>query len=91
MLLLGSSTGGTGSFALASVKNTMVGAATEAMLDGIVEAFQNDLIRHLYELNGMDATRMCKLDYENLHTPDLDNISKVFTTGWCCGSGPKDS
>ena len=89
VLLLGSSTGGTGSFALASVKNTMVGAATEAMLDGIVEAFQNDLIRHLYELNGMDATRMCKLDYENLHTPDLDNISRFLQRVGAVGLAPR--
>lgn len=74
VLLLGTSQ--TGSFNLASVKNSLTGARAEATLDGICEAFQRDLIKHLYELNGMDASRMCKLDYENLHTPDLDIISR---------------
>lgn len=74
VLLLG--TGTSGSYALASVKNTMTGSRASAMLDGIVESFNNDLIRHLYELNGMEASRMCSLDYENLHAPDLDIISR---------------
>lgn len=76
VLLLGSSSSSGGSYALATVKNTLTGAKTELILDEIVESFNQDLIRHLYELNGMDATRMCKLDYENLHTPDLDIISR---------------
>lgn len=88
VLLLGSSSS-SGSFALATVKNTMTGARAEAMLDGIVEAFQHDLIRHLYELNGMDATRMCRLDYENLHTPDLDNISRYLQRTGAVGLAPK--
>lgn len=89
VLLLGSSSSTGGSYALATVKNTLTGTRAEAMLDGIAEAFQQDLIRHLYELNGMDATRMCRLDYENLHTPDLDNISRYLQRTGAVGLAPK--
>lgn len=87
VLLLGQSS--TGSFSLASVKNTMTGAKVESILDGIVESFNQDLIRHIYELNGMDATRMCSLDYENLHTPDLDIISRFGQRLAATGMLPK--
>ena len=87
VLLLGQSS--TGSYSLASVKNTMTGAKVESILDSIVESFQHDLIRHLYELNGMDMARMCKLDYENLHTPDLDIISRFGQRLAATGMLPK--
>ena len=76
VLLLGSSSSSGGSYALATVKNSLTGTGAEAMLDNLVETFNRDLIRHLYELNGMDVTRMCRLDYENLHAPDLDMVSR---------------
>lgn len=76
VLILGQ--GGGGSYALGAIKNTLTAAAIESMLDNIVEAFNRDLIQHLYKLNGMDATRACRLDYENFHTPDLDVISRFI-------------
>lgn len=74
ILTMGQST--TGSYSLASVKNTLTGSYAEAMLDTIVDAFNRDVIRHLYQLNGFDVTRCASLDYENLHNPDLDIISR---------------
>ncbi len=74
VLIMGQSS--TGSFNLATVKNSLTGAAAEAMIDNICESFNRDVIRHLYELNGWDVSRACTLDYENLHNPDLDIISR---------------
>jgi hypothetical protein len=76
ILLLGQ--GGSGSFALGQIKNSLTGSAVESMLDNIVETFNRDTIRQLYELNNMDASRACVLDYENLHTTDLETVSKAY-------------
>lgn len=76
VLQLGNS--GVGSFSLGILKNSLTGAAVESMLDNIVEAFNRDVIRQLYELNGWDVSRACALDYENLHQTDLDTLSKYF-------------
>lgn len=69
---------GVGSFSLGILKNSLTGAAVESMLDNIVECFNRDVIRQLYELNGWDISRTCSLDYENLHQTDLDTLSKYF-------------
>ena len=76
VLILGSN--GVGSFALGQIKNSLTGSAVESMLDNIVDSFNRDVIRHLYELNGFDVTRACKLDYENLHSTDLETTSKYY-------------
>lgn len=76
VLVLGQ--GGVGSFALGQIKNSLTGTAVEAMLDNIVEEFNRDVIRQLYKVNGMDASRACTLDYENLHTVDMETVSKFW-------------
>ena len=76
VLILGQ--GSSGSYALGTIKNSLTAAAIESMLDNIVEAFNLDLIQHLYKLNGFNPARACSLDYENLHTPDLDVISRFI-------------
>lgn len=76
VLILGQSGGG--SYALGSIKNSLTSSAIEAMLDGIVEALNRDLIMHLYKLNGFNPARACSLDYENFHTPDLDVVSRFI-------------
>lgn len=69
---------GVGSFALAQVKSTLTGAAIESMLMNILESIERDVIRHLYELNGMDVSRMGRLDYEGLTDIDLESLSKAY-------------
>lgn len=76
VLILGQ--GGGGSYALGAIKNSLTSAAIESMLDNIVEAFNRDLIQHLYKLNGFNPARACSLDYENLHEVDLDVISRFI-------------
>lgn len=87
ILIMGTSN--TGSYNLATIKNTLTGSAVEAMLDNIVEAFNRDVIRQLYELNGWENTNFCSLDYENLHSPDLDMISKYVQRIGAVGYMPK--
>ena len=88
VLQLGNS--GVGSFSLGILKNSLTGAAVESMLDNIVEAFNRDVIRQLYELNGWDVSRACSLDYENLHQTDLDTLSKYFMRTASTGLIEKD-
>lgn len=76
VLILGQ--GGVGSFALGQIKNSLTGAAVESMLDNIVEAFNRDVIRQIFQLNGWDISRMPVLDYENLHASDLETASKYW-------------
>jgi hypothetical protein len=76
VLLLGQ--GSTGSFALGTLKNSLTGSCIESMLDNIVSEVNRDIIRQLYRLNGMDASRACRLDYQELQSSDLDSLSKML-------------
>jgi hypothetical protein len=78
-----------GSFALGALKSSLTGAYVEAMLDNIVELFQRDVIRQLYELNGFDPARTCTLDYDNLHAVDLEGLSKAYQRMGATGFLPK--
>lgn len=88
VLTLGQSA--TGSFALGSLKNTITGTCVENMISTITETFNRDVIRQLYELNGMDASRACSLDYENLHPVDMETVSKYWQRIASTGMVEKD-
>jgi len=77
VLLLGSSSS-TGSFALASVKNTITGQVVESYLKRIIRVINDDLIKQIYFLNNWPTDRMCKVDYENLSEVDLESYSKAI-------------
>ena len=87
--LLQMGTNNTGSFALASVKNTLTAQVVEGYLKRILQVINNDLIRHLYEMNGWDASRRCKLDYENVSDTDLESYSKAVQRISAVGLLPK--
>lgn len=76
VLILGQ--GGVGSFAMGQIKNSLTGSAVEAMLDNIVDEFNRDVVRQLYELNGWEISRAAKLDYEGLNAMDLETLSKAY-------------
>lgn len=76
VLILGQ--GGVGSFALGQIKNSLTGSAVESMLDNIVDCFNRDVIRQIYELNGWEVSRAGKLDYEGLNPVDLETLSKYW-------------
>ncbi len=70
--------GEVGSFALGQLKNSLTGSAAEAMLRGIVEVINKELIEVTYDLNGWDSSRMGVLDFDNLETVDLEAFSKAI-------------
>lgn len=79
----------TGSFALGAIKNSLTGTAVENYLKHIVEVINRDLIRQVYELNGWDASRTCKIDYEGFEDYDLDTFSKMIQRAAATGMLPK--
>lgn len=81
--------GSTGSFALGQVKNSLTGSMAEAMLRRIVDEFNNDLVRQIYELNGWNPARRCKLDFDGLETVDLESFSKSIQRAASVGFLPK--
>lgn len=88
ILVLGNN--GVGSFALGQVKNSLTGAAVETILDNIVESFNRQVIRQLYELNGFDPARACKLDYDGINQTDLETLSKFIQRVASVGLVEKD-
>jgi hypothetical protein len=74
ILLMGNTQ--TGSFALGAIKNSLTGTQVEAYLKDIIKVLNNDLVRHIYELNGWDVTRRASIDYEGFEDIDADSYSK---------------
>jgi hypothetical protein len=87
ILLAGNSE--TGSFALGAIKNSLTGTAVENYVKQIVAVLNNDLIRQLYELNGWDASKRCRIDYEGFEDYDLDTFSKMIQRAAATGMLPK--
>jgi len=75
LLILGQ--GATGSFALGSIKNSLVGAQAENLTNSIIRVLNDYLIKHTYKLNGFDETRTCSFDVDNLEAEDLEAFSKA--------------
>lgn len=88
LLTMGQST--TGSYALGSIKSSLIGVAVENIVKGICEIINNDLIRQTYQLNGWDVSRRCKLDYDNLETPNMEEFSKFVQRVASVGFMTKD-
>ena len=88
ILLMGNTQ--TGSFALGSIKTSLTGAFVESLLRKIVQVFNEDLIKQIYELNGWDVTRRCTLDYEGFEDVDLESFSKAVQRIGAVGYLPKN-
>lgn len=76
ILILGQ--GSSGSFALGVVKNSLTGAAAEAMLKNIADVLTNDLLVQTFTLNGWDTSRIGKFDFDNLDNTDIESTSKAY-------------
>lgn len=76
ILLMGNTQ--TGSFALGSIKTSLTGAFVESMLKRIMQVFNNDLIRQIYQLNGWDISRRAVVDYEGFSEVDTESFSKFI-------------
>lgn len=87
ILLMGNTTAG--SFALGSIKNSLTGSVAEDFLRSIVQVLNNDLIRQLYELNGWDISRRCKIDVEGFDQESLDEVGKFVQRVTSVGLMPK--
>lgn len=74
ILLMGNTA--TGSFALGAIKNSLTGTTVESYLKGIIQVFNEDLIKHIYTLNGWDVTRRAHFDYEGFEDVDMETYSK---------------
>jgi hypothetical protein len=88
ILLMGNTQ--TGSFALGSIKTSLTGAYIESMLKRIVQTFNDDLIRQIYELNGWNVARRCKMDYEGFEDVDLESFSKAIQRIGAVGYLPRN-
>jgi hypothetical protein len=66
-----------GSFALGTVKNSLVGSYLENMVKGILEVINGELVKQTYKLNGWDETRMCSIYASNLEAEDTEALSKL--------------
>ena len=88
ILLMGNTQ--TGSFALGSIKTSLTGSFVESMLRRIVQEFNEDLIRQIYELNGWDISRRCTIDYEGFEDVDLESFSKAIQRIGAVGYLPKN-
>lgn len=78
ILMLGTSQGSSGSFALGAIKNSLTGNAAEGYIRRIVQVINDDLIRDIYSQNGWDISRRCKIDYEGFDNESMDEIGKFF-------------
>jgi len=87
ILLMGNTE--TGSFALGSLKSSLTGSFVESVFQRIVRVFNDDLIKQVYELNGWDVSRRCKMDYEGFEDTNLDEFSKAVQRIGAVGYLPK--
>lgn len=76
LLILGQ--GATGSYALGGIKSQLMAVAIEALLKEIQDVINNDLVRHTFELNGWDTSRMPTVEYEDFEADDLEAFSKAI-------------
>ena len=80
----------TGSYSLGSIKTSLVGLLIENLVKTIADTLNNDLIKQTYQLNGWDASRRCRLDYDNLEAPDMEEFSKFVQRVASVGFMTKD-
>lgn len=90
ILMLGTSQGSSGSFALGAIKNSLTGNVAEGFLRRIVQVLNDDLIKDIYWQNGWDVTRRCKIDYEGFDNESMDEIGKYIQRTAAVGMLSKD-
>ena len=89
ILMLGTSSGSSGSFALGAIKNSLTASVAESFLRRIIQEINNDLIRQIYELNGWDVSRRCKLDVDGFDSESLDELGKYIQRVTSVGLMPR--
>ena len=72
--------GGTGSYSLAGNKTRLFAVSFRSCLDNITNVFNDYAIPKLFEINGMDTTRLPKLRHSDLETPSLQELAQYIST-----------
>lgn len=75
-LILGQSS--TGSFALGSLKQNLLGAYIEAFLKEICDVLNNDLVKQTFKLNGWDDLKTPTIVYDAFEEDNLEEFSKAI-------------
>jgi len=88
LLILGTSN--TGSYNLASTKQTLMGAFVEQFLTMVKNVINKELIEHIYDLNSWDKSRACKLDFDSSAEISLEELSKYVQRSASVGFLTKD-
>jgi hypothetical protein len=88
LLILGTSN--TGSYNLASTKQTLMGAFVEQFLTMVKNVINKELIEHIYELNSWDKSRSCKLDFDSSADISLEELSAFVQRTGATGYLTKD-
>ena len=78
-------TDGSGSFALAESKTSILALVLDSRLKEIKEVLDRHLMRYIYEMNGWDTSEMPEFVYEDEEDIDMEAfgsyIQKVFSVG----------
>jgi hypothetical protein len=88
ILLMGNTN--TGSFALGSIKSSLTGAFIESMLKRVVQTFNEDLVKQIYELNGWNVSRRVHVEYDGVEDMNLEEFSKAIQRIGAVGYLPKN-
>lgn len=67
-----------GSFALANVKQSMLGACLDALMSNVVDIFNNVAIPRLFNLNTFNITAYPKMKITTVVAPDMDKIANYI-------------
>lgn len=76
ILIMGQSS--TGSYNLATVKQSLINLQMEAKFQEIADVINNDLIPHTFELNGWQDTEYPEVYFDALGETDLEQLSKYL-------------
>lgn len=68
-----------GSFALANVKQSMLGACLDALMSNVVDIFNNIAIPRLFALNTFNITEYPKMKISTVVAPDIDKIANYIS------------
>ena len=67
-----------GSFALANVKQSMLGACLDALMSNVVDIFNNIAIPRLFALNTFNIKTYPKMKISTVVAPDIDKIANYI-------------
>ena len=68
-----------GSFALANVKQSMLGACLDALMSSVVDIFNTIAIPRLFALNTFNITEYPKMKISKVVAPDIDKIANYIS------------